>query len=57
MLIAAGFKSSKEIANADPEILYNSISQLNKEKSFYKIKIGLRDIKRLIKAADYVSKE
>jgi hypothetical protein len=57
MLIAAGFKSSKEIANADPEILYNSISQLNKEKSFYKMKIGLRDIKRLIKAADYVSKE
>jgi len=57
MLIAAGFKNSKEVANADPEMLYNSISQVNKEKSFYKMKIGLRDIKRLIKAADYVSKE
>lgn len=54
VLTAAGFTSAKAVAEATPEALYNAILQANTDSRFYKGKIGLRDIKRLITAAAYV---
>lgn len=54
MLLASGYENPETIAKANAEKLYNEVDQANKRNNFYKGKIGLRDIKRLIKAASYV---
>ncbi len=54
MLIAAGYDSVKKVAEAEANKLYDSLDSVNKTYEFFKGKIGLRDIQRLIKAASYV---
>ena len=56
-LTAAGFTSAKMVATADPEEFYEAIIRANNNARFYKGKVGLRDIKRLIAAAAYVPME
>jgi len=55
MLMEAVIGSPSSLAAAVPEHLYNALMQVNKGGRYYKGTIGLRDIKRLIKAAGYVS--
>jgi len=54
MLLNVGFISPKTVARADAEELYNKLDSLNKKEKYFNGKIGLKDIKRLIKAASYV---
>ncbi len=54
VLVAAGFTSAAAIAKANPEVLHDAIMRANKDARFYKGKVGLRDIKRLVTAAAYV---
>ncbi len=54
MMASAGYDSPQEIAKADAEELCNSVDTKNKENKYFKGKIGLRDIKRVIHAAQYV---
>ena len=56
-LMAAGFTSAEMVATADPEEFYEAIIRANNNARFYKGKVGLRDIKRLIAAAAYVPME
>jgi hypothetical protein len=53
-LVAAGFARASEVASANPESLCQTVAEINQGRGFYKGKIGLRDIKRLIVAASYV---
>lgn len=55
MLFAAGYDTVKKVAMADAEILCNKLDKINKMNNYWRGKIGLRDIKRLIKAASYVN--
>lgn len=55
MLVSAGYNDAKSIAKANAEKMCDELDKINKENNFFKGKIGLRDIKRLIKAASYVS--
>ena len=55
MLLEAGYDSTKKVAQADAEELYNKLYTVNKKKNYFKGKIGLRDIKRLVNSAKYVS--
>jgi len=55
MLLSAGYNNAKRVAKANADKMCNELDRINKEKNFFKGKIGLRDIKRLIKAAAYVS--
>jgi len=54
MLFDAGYKNVEKVAKAEPEELYNSLVQINEGYKYFKGKIGLRDIKRLIHSAKYV---
>jgi len=54
VLLAAGFADTRAIASADPEELLAAVSDANAGSRFYKGKLGLRDMKRLIAAAAYV---
>ncbi len=54
MLIAAGYDSATKIAGADADVLCESLARVNAGAKFFKGKIGLRDIKRLVLAASYV---
>lgn len=54
MLVDAGYESAIKVAEADPEKLCEDLDRLNQEGSYFKGKIGLRDIKRLVHAAGYV---
>jgi len=54
VLTAAGFTSAAMVATANPEALYEALIRANNNARFYKGKVGLRDIKRLIAAAVYV---
>jgi len=53
-LAAAGFTRTTMVAAANPETLYEALMKVNENAHFYKGKVGLRDIKRLIAAAAYV---
>ena len=53
VLVAAGFTTPAAIAEADPETLYEAIAQANAGAKYYKGKVGLRDVKRLVGAAAY----
>ena len=53
MLMEASCGSVSELAKTDAEELYNALIAVNEGDRFFKGKIGLRDVKRLIKAASY----
>ena len=55
MLFEAGYNSPQKIAQADAEKLCSAIDIINKKGKYFRGKIGLRDIKRLINSAKYVS--
>lgn len=55
MLVSAGYTDAKAVAVADPEELCSDLDRVNKEHNYFKGTIGLRDIRRLVKAASYVS--
>lgn len=57
VLVAAGFVSAAEVAEADPDALYSAVTTANSGALYYKGKIGLRDIQRLIAAASHVPAE
>jgi len=57
VLVAAGFSSAASVAAADSEVLYEAIIKANDRARFYKGKVGIRDIKRLIAAAILVPAE
>ncbi len=54
VLVAVGLRTASEVARADPDALCAAIAATNAEAKFYKGKVGLRDVKRLVKAAAYV---
>lgn len=54
MLTFAGYTNAKMVSKANAEELCSQLEEVNKENKYFKGKIGLRDIKRLIKAASYV---
>ncbi len=54
VLVVAGFTKAAAVAKAKPEVLYDAIMRANEDALFYKGKVGLRDIKRLVVAATYV---
>jgi hypothetical protein len=54
LLAAAGCDSALKVASADAEDLCHRVETVNAEQQYFKGKIGLRDIKRLIRAAGYV---
>ncbi|MEO9870620.1 DUF4332 domain-containing protein [Ekhidna sp.] len=51
VLKAAGYGSSKKVANADHEEMYYKIKDLNDERRFYPGTIGLNDMGRCVEAA------
>lgn len=55
MLYDAGCTSAESVAEADAEQLCKAVERINEEKKYFKGKIGLRDIKRLVKAASYLT--
>lgn len=55
MLFSAGYRDAEAVARADAEQLCAALDAANKDRQYFKGKIGLRDSKRLIKAAAYVA--
>jgi Domain of unknown function (DUF4332) len=54
MLIAAGYDSASKVTRAEADELCDALKRVNTGDKFFKGKLGLRDIKRLILAASYV---
>jgi hypothetical protein len=54
MLLEAGCTGSAKLAKMDSNDLYEALARVNAGNKFFKGKIGLRDVKRLIHAASYV---
>jgi hypothetical protein len=54
MLTSAGYTNAKMVSEANAEELCSQLDRVNKKNKYFKGKIGLRDVKRLIKAASYV---
>ena len=54
MLLEAGYDNASRVAAADAVDLCEALEHVNEGDRFFKGKIGLRDIKRLIRAASYV---
>jgi hypothetical protein len=54
MLIVAGYDSAVKVAEANADDLCEALASINAGGKFFKGKIGLRDIKRLVQAASYV---
>jgi len=54
MLIVAGYDSAAKVAAANADDLCEALASINAGDRFFKGKIGLRDIKRLVQAASYV---
>lgn len=54
VLMAAGIASTAKLAKASPEALSAAIQAANENARFYKGKIGLRDIRRLVASASYL---
>jgi len=54
MLIEAGCNGTAKLAKMDADELYEALTRVNAGDRFFKGKIGLRDVKRLINAASYV---
>jgi len=55
MLVSAGYTDVKAVCDADPEGLCSELDRVNRENKYFKGTIGLRDVRRLVKAASYVS--
>lgn len=55
MIMEAGYESASKLAAADAEVLCEALMQVNEGNKYFKGKIGLRDIKRLVNSAGYVS--
>ncbi len=55
MLVSAGYTNAKMVSVADADELFSKFDKVNKENNYFKMKIGLRDIKRLVRAASYIS--
>lgn len=53
-IVAAGVNGASALAEADPEALCQAIADANRNADFYKGKVGLRDIRRLVAAAAHV---
>jgi len=53
-MMAAGYDNAAKIAKADPENLCERIATANATYKYYKGKVGLRDVRRLVMAAKYV---
>jgi predicted flap endonuclease-1-like 5' DNA nuclease len=54
MLFETGCTGSAKLAKANADELYEALARVNIGNRFFKGKIGLRDVKRLIHAASYV---
>ncbi len=54
MLLEAGCNSAAKLAKMDADKLYEALARVNVGDKYFKGKIGLRDVKRLILAASYV---
>jgi hypothetical protein len=54
MLLEAGCTGSAKLAKMDADKLYEALACVNAGNKYFKGKIGLRDVKRLIHAASYV---
>ena len=55
MLVEAGYDSPSQVAAADADALCEALRRVNEGDRFFKGNIGLRDIKRLVQAAGYVT--
>ena len=55
MLVEADCDSAAQLAAADAEDLCHALERVNAGGKFFKGKIGLRDIKRLVRAAGYIA--
>ncbi len=55
ILLELGYNNPKKISEANVKKLYKDFDKLNIEKGYFKGKIGLRDINRVISEAKYVS--
>lgn len=53
MLIEAGYDSCQKLSSADGNELFEAMDRVNENGKYFKGTVGLRDIKRLIKAAKY----
>lgn len=54
MLVEASIESAASLAAADADELYLALVRVNQGDRFFKGKIGLRDVRRLIRSAGYV---
>jgi hypothetical protein len=54
MLLEAGCNSASSLAKTDADELYERLNTVNESGRYFKGKIGLRDVKRLVKAAGYL---
>lgn len=54
ILLEAGCNSASELAGMNANELYEALARVNAGNKFFKGRIGLRDVKRLIQAAGYV---
>ena len=54
MMLAAGCRSSSALASAEPEQLCRDLERINEGGKYFKGNIGLRDVRRLVKAAGYL---
>ncbi len=54
MLLETGCDSSTSLAKADADELCEALAQVNAGDKYFKGRIGLRDVKRLIVAASYI---
>lgn len=54
VLVAAGAANAAAVASSDPETLAEAVEKANANAKYYKGKVGLRDIRRLVAAARYV---
>lgn len=54
VLLAAGYRTPAAVAAADPATLHAAVVEANADSRFYRGKVGLRDIRRLIHVAAYV---
>lgn len=54
MLQAAGYSNAKMVASADPEVLCEDLRVANEESGFFEGRIGLRDVRRLVRSASYL---
>ncbi len=51
VLYEAGYDTLEKTANANPDVLYKEIKQLNAERNIYAAHIGVNDMKMLVESA------